>query len=269
MHAKNLTTNLSYATITSPMSRTVLITGGTAGIGQACARLFAENGWRIIVTGRRQERLDELAKELSDSGVEVHTLCFDIQDHTATKAAIESLPDNWSSIDALINNAGLALGKELFYEGSPDDWDTMIDTNIKGLLYMSRCVAPQMVKRGSGHIINLGSIAGKEAYKGGAVYNATKFAVDALTKAMRIDLLEHSVRVTSICPGAVETEFSTVRFKGDESHAKSVYEGYQPLRPEDIADAVWYAASRPDHVNINDMLIMPTAQANTTHLHKQ
>lgn len=247
------------------MPKTILITGATAGIGAATAKAFAADGHRLIVTGRRQERLNELQKNLP---TEVRTLCFDIQDQTATKQAINTLPDEWKTIDSLVNNAGLALGVSTLQDGDASDWDTMIDTNIKGLLYISQVVIPLMIKKKQGHIINLSSIAGKEVYKGGNVYCATKHAVDALNKAMRIDLLEHGIRVTSINPGKVETEFSIVRLKGDTEKAKKEYEGYDELRAEDIAEAIVWTANRPPHVNINELIIMPTAQANTTHLFK-
>ena len=251
------------------MSQIALITGATSGIGKACAHKFAQEGYNVIITGRRKERLEELAQELSRNGIEVLPLCFDVQKSEEVRQAIDGLNEKWNNIDVLVNNAGLAITTSPIYEGEVGDWDQMIDTNIKGLLYMTKAISPCFLQKKSGHIINLGSIAGKEAYKGGAVYNATKFAVDALTKAMRIDFLEHNVKVTSICPGLVETEFSLVRFKGDKEKADAVYQGYEPLKPEDIADAVWFAASRPPHVNINDLLIMPTAQANTSHLVKR
>ncbi|OIO55037.1 NAD(P)-dependent oxidoreductase [Candidatus Peregrinibacteria bacterium CG1_02_54_53] len=249
------------------MAQSALITGATSGIGKACALLFARNGYNVIITGRRKDRLSVLEKELKKCDVQVLSLCFDVCDRKAVFKNLESLPKAWQSVDVLVNNAGLALGKSPIYEGETKDWDAMIDTNIKGLLYVTRAISPFLLKRKKGHIINIGSIAGKEVYKGGAVYNATKFAVDALTKAMRIDYLEHNIRVTSICPGKTETEFSLVRFKGDAQRAKTVYEGYKPLTAEDIAEAVWFAASRPEHVTINDMLIMPTAEANTVYFH--
>lgn len=255
--------------IQCPPMPTTLITGATSGIGEATARTFAAEGWNLIITGRRQERLDTLAEDLRKEGVDVLPLCFDIQDKDHVTAAIEGLSDEWKTIDVLINNAGLALGKSPIQDGDVDDWDTMIDTNVKGLLYVSRAVMPLLIERGKGHIINLCSIAGKEAYKGGAVYNATKFAVDALSKAMRIDMVEHGIKVTNICPGNVETEFSQVRFKGDPDKAKAPYEGYDPLIAQDIADVIWFCASRPEHVNINDIVVMPTAQANTVHIHRK
>lgn len=245
-----------------------LITGATAGIGEATARLLTKNGYDVIIAGRRKERLTKLAKELEKTGVRVHSLCFDVRDQKAVEQAIRGLPDDWKDIDVLVNNAGLALGKSPIQEGDPNDWDTMIDTNIKGLLYVAHAVIPSMTKRKAGHIVNIGSIAGKEVYKGGAIYNATKFAVEAISKGMRIDLLPYNIRVTNLCPGNTETEFSLVRFKGDAKTAKDVYKGFTPLRAEDIADAILWTITRPPHVCINDMLIMPTAQANTVHLHK-
>ena len=247
------------------MRKIVLVTGATAGIGKAVAEIVAKNGHNLILTGRRKDLLDELKNEL---GVkyksDVLTLNFDIRDRQQTEDAINNLPKSWENIDALINNAGLSLGLTPIQEGMVDDWDQMIDTNIKGLLYITRKVAPLMVKRNSGHIVNISSIAAKELYEGGNVYCATKHAVDALTKGMRIDLVKHNIKVTSISPGMVETEFSIVRFKGDQTRADKVYEGLIPLNADDVAEAVWFALSRPAHVNINDMLIMPTAQANIT-----
>ena len=247
----------------------VLVTGATAGIGKATALRFAKEGWNTIITGRRADRLEELAKEIEALGVKVLPLVFDVCDQSAVEAAVNNLPDEWSMIDVLVNNAGLAAGKDLIHEGSIEDWDRMIDTNIKGLLYVTRTVLPGMVERKSGHIINLSSIAGKEVYPMGNVYCATKHAVDALTKGMRIDLLDHNIRVTSVDPGRVETEFSIVRFKGDTETAKTEYEGYQPLDAADIADAIWWAASRPEHVNVNDVLVMPFAQGAGVHWKKK
>lgn len=251
------------------MSKTALITGATAGIGQATAELFAKEGYDVIVTGRRQERLQELKNAIEkEHGTRVLPLCFDVRDRKAVETAIGTLPADWQAIDVLVNNAGLALGTEAIQDGNPADWDVMIDTNIKGLLYVSHTVFPYMIQRQQGHIINLSSIAGKEAYKGGNVYNATKFAVDALNKGMRIDLLDHNIRVTSINPGKVDTEFSEVRFKGDQDRAAAEYAGYESLHAADVAEAIVWAATRPPHVNINELIIMPTAQANTVHLKK-
>ena len=247
------------------MTKISLITGATSGIGKACAERFAKEGYNVIITGRRDERLQSLKKELENAfNIEVHPLSFDIREREAVEKAVTSLPENWQKVDVLVNNAGLALGLSPIHEGNTDDWDTMIDTNIKGLLYISKQVANLMVKNGHGHIIHIGSIAGRESYANGNVYCATKHAVDGLTKAMRIDLLPHNIKVTQIAPGAVETEFSEVRFKGDKQRAAGVYNGFKPLTGTDIADAVYYAASLPLHVNINDLLIMPMAQANAT-----
>lgn len=248
---------------------TVLITGATSGIGKATAFKFAEKGYRILITGRRQNRLLELKEKLIHHfNVDVLDLCFDIRDNKQVTDVIKQLKPEWKKIDVLINNAGLAVGTDKIHEGNIDDWERMIDTNIKGLLYISRAVMPIMIAKKKGHIINIGSIAGKEVYPNGNVYCATKHAVDALTKAMRIDAVEHHIRVTQIAPGAAETEFSIVRYKGDQEKAQNVYQGFTPLKAEDIAEAIWFASSLPPHVNINDMTIMPTAQANTTTFHK-
>lgn len=243
------------------MNRIILITGATAGFGRATALLFAEKGYDVIITGRRKERLDNLAKELAQYNIKVLPLCFDVRNSDEVEAAVGSLPEEWKQVDILINNAGLAVGLEKIDAGIADDWNRMIDTNIKGLLYVTRAVAPLMVARGKGHIINIGSIAGKAAYEGGNVYCATKAAVDSLTKSIRIDLLKHNIRVTQIAPGMAETEFSVVRFKGDEERAKNVYKGMEALTSEDIAEVIWFCASRPDHVCINDLVITPTRQA--------
>ena len=245
------------------MRKIALITGATAGIGTATAEILAKNGYNLIITGRRKELLNELKNEL---GVkyksDVLCLCFDIRDRKQTEDAIDKLPKAWKNIDALVNNAGLAVGLLPIQEGIVDDWEQMIDTNIKGLLYITRKVVPIMIKRNSGHIVNISSIAGKEVIENGNVYNATKHAVDGLTKAMRIDLVKHNIKVTSISPGMVETEFSIVRFKGDKDRADKIYEGMTPLNADDVAEAIWFAISRPPHVNINDILITPVAQAN-------
>lgn len=248
----------------------VLITGATSGIGKACAMQFAENGYSLILTGRRQDRLEKLQNELVDQfKVAVEIRKFDVRDSKETEQSIESLPAIVKeNIEILINNAGLAVGRGSIDDGLLDDWNRMIDTNIKGVLHVTRAVVPYLKANKRGHIINLGSIAGKEVYPGGNVYCATKHAVDALSKAMRIDLLPFSIKVTNIAPGAVETEFSIVRFKGDESIAKSVYEGFTPLQAKDIADSIYFVASRPKHVNINDLVIMPTAQASSQNLFK-
>lgn len=241
------------------------ITGATAGIGKASAELFAKNGYNLIITGRRKERLDAFSSELKNTyKIDVLTLNFDVRNLKEVETAIQSIPEKWQQINVLLNNAGLAVGLNSIQEGVVDDWERMIDTNVKGLLYMTRTIAPIMVKNGYGHIINIGSIAGKEVYANGNVYCATKHAVDALNKGMRIDLLPHNIKVTAINPGMVETEFSIVRFKGDDERAKNVYKGLQPLLPEDIAETVYWVATRPAHVNINDIVIMPTVQANAT-----
>lgn len=244
------------------MERTVLITGATSGIGAATARLLAQNGFRIIITGRREGRLKLLKDELiTDYNAEVYSLNFDIRDNESTTAAFNSLPESFTRIDILVNNAGLAAGLSTIQEGTISDWEQMIDTNIKGLLYISRLVSPGMVARKNGHIINISSIAGRETYPKGNVYCATKHAVESLTKAMRIDMLSYGIKVSSISPGAVNTEFSRVRFKGDQKRADAVYDGFEPLLAKDIAEAILFVVTRPPHVNIDDILIMPTAQA--------
>jgi len=245
------------------MAKIALITGATAGIGEACAHLFAREGYDLILTGRRQDRLDQLAQNLNNTyNVRIAVAAFDIRSKEHVTHHLETLPPEMKLVDVLVNNAGLSQGLDPIQNGNTDDWDTMIDTNIKGLLYVSKIVSNWMITNGRGHIINLGSIAGKNVYTNGNVYCATKAAVDALNQGMRLDLLPHGIKVTAIHPGAVETEFSEVRFKGDKERAKKVYEGFTPLSAEDVADAIWYVASRPAHVNVNDMLLMPTAQAN-------
>jgi 3-hydroxy acid dehydrogenase/malonic semialdehyde reductase len=253
------------------MEKFVFITGATSGFGEACAKIFAKNGWNLILTGRREERLNDLCAQLKENyPIDVLTLCFDVRIEEEVFKAVESLPETVrSKIHILINNAGLAVGRGPIYEGLIDDWDRMVDTNIKGLLYVTRAVVPFLKKNKQGHIFNIASIAGKEVYPGGNVYCATKHAVDALSKAMRIDLVEYGIKVTNIAPGAAETEFSIVRFKGDEKTAKSVYMGFEPLIAEDIADSVYFVATRPAHVTINDLTIMPTAQASATVIHKK
>jgi 3-hydroxy acid dehydrogenase/malonic semialdehyde reductase len=241
------------------------ITGATAGIGKSTADIFAKNGYDIIITGRRKDRLDAFAAQLKNTyKIEVLSLNFDVRNLKEVQAAVESIPENWKKINVLVNNAGLAVGMSSIQEGVVDDWERMIDTNIKGLLYITRTLAPLMIANGFGHIVNLGSIAGKEVYANGNVYCATKHAVDALSKSMRIDLLPHHIKVTAIHPGMVETEFSIVRFKGDEDRAQNVYKGMKPLSPDDIAETIYWTASRPAHVNINDIIIMPAVQANAT-----
>lgn len=249
------------------MNPIVLITGATSGIGMACAERFAANGYQLIICGRRQERLDALKASLQQQhAVKIYTLSFDVQDKLAVQQAIAALPLEWQKIAILVNNAGLSLGLDPIQEGNIEDWEVMIDTNVKGLLYVSRAVMPLMVTQKAGHIVNIGSIAGKETYANGNVYCASKHAVDSLNKAMRIDLLPHAIKVTAIHPGAVETEFSAVRFKGDQERAKNVYLGFEPLIGKDIADAIYYCVTLPQHVTINELTIMPTAQANTSHL---
>ena len=252
------------------MSKIVLVTGATSGIGKAIARKFAENGHNLILAGRRKLLLDELAKDLILSHqVDVLPLCFDVRKYSEAELAVTTLPEKWRKIDILVNNAGLAAGLHPIHEGIPDDWERMIDTNVKGLLYMTRLVSPLMVKRRQGHIINIGSVAGREVYPMGNVYCGSKSAVDAITKGTRIDLLAHHIKVTQIAPGAAETEFALVRFKGDKERADNVYKGFKPLTGEDIADVVYYVTTLPEHVNINDLVIMPTAQASTMHFHKK
>lgn len=249
------------------MKRTVLITGASSGIGEACARVLAgEGSYRLLLCARRVERLDNLKKAILTAypATKVYTFELDVRDRMQVESTIENLPDAWKNIDILINNAGLSQGLDPIQDGDPDDWDRMIDTNVKGLLYVTKAVTPLLKKSAHAHIINLGSIAGKEVYPNGNVYCATKHAVDALNKAMRIDLLPFGIKVTAINPGMVETEFSEVRFKGDKERAKAVYQGLTPLCGDDIAEVIAFVLSRPAHVNINDLLIMPTAQANGT-----
>lgn len=250
------------------MRKIVLITGATSGIGEACARKFAQGGYDVIITGRRAQLLANLKKELEAEGVRVLALAFDVRNRNAATAAINSLPLEWQQIDVLINNAGLALGLEPEYEGSFEDWETMIDTNIKGLLTMTRLVVPRMVKRDSGHVINIGSVAGDAAYAGGNVYCGTKAAVKTITDGLRIDLAHTSVRVTNVKPGLVETHFSNVRFHGNDARAEKVYEGVKPLTGADIAEVVFYAASAPAHVQIAEVLVLATHQANGSVLYR-
>jgi 3-hydroxy acid dehydrogenase/malonic semialdehyde reductase len=247
------------------MAKIALITGATSGIGEACANLFASEHYDLVLTGRRTDRLEKLAEKLSNEHkVEIVIAAFDVRDREQVVSKLEALPAKWKRVDVLVNNAGLSQGLDPIQNGSYDDWDTMIDTNIKGLLYVSKAVSNWMITNKFGHIINLGSVAGKEVYPNGNVYCATKFAVDALNKAMRIDLLPYGIKVTGIHPGAVETEFSEVRFKGDKERAKKVYDGFEPLVAADIAETIWFAVSRPAHVNINELTVMPTAQASAT-----
>jgi 3-hydroxy acid dehydrogenase/malonic semialdehyde reductase len=247
--------------------RTVFITGASSGIGAACAKVLAKEGnYRLLLCARREDRLAQLKEELQQlvAEVEVHTFVLDVRNKEEVFTAIDNLPQEWKNIDVLINNAGLSQGLDPIQDGDTDDWDRMIDTNVKGFLYVSKAVTPLLKQSSNAHIINLGSIAGKEVYPNGNVYCATKHAVDALNKAMRIDLLPFGIKVTAINPGMVETEFSEVRFHGDKDRAKSVYNGLVPLSGEDIAETIAFVLSRPAHVNINDLLIMPTAQANGT-----
>jgi len=248
------------------MRKTVLITGATSGIGEATAIKFAEATCRLIITGRRKDRLNDLTEHLvQEYGIDVLPLCFDVRDIRQVEKCLGNLPDEWQKIDILVNNAGLAAGLGHIDEGDRDDWDRMIDTNVKGLLYVTRTIVPGMVSRQSGHIINISSIAGKEVYENGGVYCASKHAVDALSKGMRIDLLKHGIRVTNIAPGMVETEFSLVRFRGDRERADAIYKGIRALKGEDVAEVIFYCASLPDHVCINDLVITPTAQAGVNH----
>ncbi len=252
------------------MKKTALITGATSGLGRAIALRLAKEGYNVIITGRRKERLEELEKEIEVKyESKVYSLCFDVRVYDEVKKSIESLPQEWRTIDILVNNAGLAAGLAPIQEGEIADWEQMIDTNIKGLLYITRTVSPSMVSRKSGHVVNIGSVAGRGVYPNGAVYCATKYAVKALSEGMRMDFLPYNIRVTQISPGAVETEFSLVRFKGDQNRADQVYAGYENLVADDIADAVYYAVSQPPHVDIQDMLVMPTAQASGSMFHKE
>lgn len=247
----------------------ILITGATAGIGEAAAHLFAKNKWNLIITGRRKERLEKLENELKSAyNIDVLSLCFDVRNLEEVQNAIHTLDERWKAIDVLLNNAGLAAGRGPINEGSYEDWNQMIDTNVKGLLYMIREISPMMIARKKGHIINVASLAGWETYAGGNVYCGTKHAVRAITRSARIDLVQYNIKVSAISPGAVETEFSLVRFKGDRQKADSMYEGYVPLKAEDVANSIYFMATQPAHINIEEILIQPTAQANTTLTHK-
>jgi len=251
------------------MQKTIFITGATSGFGKACAYAFASDHHRLILTGRRLDRLEKEAGILREkNSIEVLTLNFDVRDRKAVQLAVESIPAGWRNIDILINNAGLAAGSDPLQDGNIDDWEAMIDTNVKGLLYVTKNIFPLLLQSECPHIVNLGSIAGKEVYPNGNVYCATKFAVDALTRGMRIDMLSHGIKVSQVAPGAAETEFSQVRFKGDMNAAADVYKGFAPLQAEDIAAAVIWITGLPAHVNINDMVIMPTAQASPRNIHK-
>jgi NADP-dependent 3-hydroxy acid dehydrogenase YdfG len=249
------------------MKSTVLITGASAGIGAACARAFAAQGARLVLAARRVERMRELAAELE--GADVHLVELDVRDSGAVAATLGALPAAWAEIDVLVNNAGLGRGVEKVHEGTVEGWDEMVDTNVKGLLYVTRAVTPSMVARGRGHVVNIGSVAGHEVYPGGAVYCATKHAVGAITRGMRMDLLGTGVRVTTVDPGMVETEFSVIRFHGDEERAKKVYANMTPLTPDDVADAVVWAATRPPRVNIDEIILKPTDQASATLVHRR
>lgn len=250
------------------MRKTALITGASSGIGRATARIFADNGINLIICGRRKERLEKLQKQLR-AKVDIHVLDFDIRDKSAVFKAYDSLPEEFSIIDILINNAGNAHGLSPIDQGDIDDWDAMMDINVKGLLYISKAIIPSMIKNNTGQIINIGSTAGKEVYPGGNVYCASKHAVDAINQAMRIDLNQYGIRVGAINPGLVETEFSEVRFKGDRDRAKQVYQGYTPLTAEDVAEIIYFTVSRPAHVNIADLIVMPTDQASSTIVNKK
>ncbi len=251
------------------MQKTILVTGATSGFGKAIAEKFASEKWNCIITGRRKEKLDELASSLNNTyGVKVLPLVFDVQDREAVFNHLSNLPAEWQSIDVLVNNAGLALGRDSFDTANLNDWETMIDTNVKGVMYVTKAVLPYLTERKKGHIINIGSTAGKEVYKDGNAYCASKHAVDALSKAMRMDLLPYQIKVTVIHPGAAETEFSLVRFKGDENKAELVYDGYKALQANDIADIAYYTANLPKHVCINDLVVTCLAQANSFYLHK-
>ena len=251
------------------MNKTVLITGATSGIGEACARKYAADGDRLILTGRRADRLNALKTELEkDFSTEILALIFDVQDKKAVDKNLGTLPTEWQKIDLLINNAGLAAGKDSFENADINDWETMLNTNVHGLLYVSKQIIPLMITNKKGHVVNIGSIAGKEVYENGNVYCTSKFAVDAISKSMRIDLLKHSIKVTCIHPGAVETEFSLVRFKGDENKAAATYNGMVPLSGNDIADSIFYCTQLPDHVCINELNITPTQQANAYYTHR-
>lgn len=246
----------------------VLVTGATSGIGEGCARRFAEGGYNVIITGRNEEKLARLKQDLEKQGARVLSLAFDVRDRKAAEAAVNNLSEEWKNIDVLINNAGLARGLEPEYQGDFDDWDQMIDTNIKGLLTMTRLIVPGMVERNHGHIINIGSVAGDAAYAGGNVYCATKAAVKAITDGLRIDVADTKLRVTNIKPGLVETNFSNIRFHGDTQRADNVYKGITPLTGSDIADVAFYAASAPEHVQIAEVLVLATHQANGTVIHR-
>lgn len=253
----------------STNSKIALVTGASSGIGQATAYIFAEHGYDLFLIARREDRLVEIKEELERKfSIKVFCLTLDLRDRKALENAWQTVPNEWKKIEVLVNNAGLSLGLEPFFDGNVDDWENMIDTNIKSLLYVSKIVANEMIKNAKGHIINIGSIAGKESYPNGNVYCSTKAAVDSLTKSMRMDLVTKGIKVSAVHPGAVETEFSVVRFKGDQERADNVYKGFEPLVAQDIADVIYFMASRPAHVNVQDVLVMPTAQAAATIINK-
>ncbi|HRP31426.1 MAG TPA: SDR family NAD(P)-dependent oxidoreductase [Agriterribacter sp.] len=252
------------------MRKIVFITGATSGFGEACALKFAEAGYNTIITGRRKDRLHALKQTLEEKfNVQVLPLAFDVSNRQETFKSINEIPDNWRHIHLLINNAGLALGRDFFEEADIDEWDTMLDTNVKGLLYVSKAILPFMIAQGKGHIINLGSVAAKEVYERGNVYCASKFAVEAISRSMRIDFLRHQIKVTTIHPGAAETEFSLVRFKGNAAQADAVYQGFKPLTANDVAEVIYYCTTVPDHVCINDLVICPVQQASAIYFHKE
>ncbi|MCB0722152.1 MAG: SDR family NAD(P)-dependent oxidoreductase [Ignavibacteriae bacterium] len=250
------------------LNKTVLITGATSGIGRSAVYLLAEHGANIIIAGRRKDRLDEAASELNKSGVKVYIMQLDVRNYDDVEKAINELPDEWKKIDILINNAGLSRGLNKIHEGVLDDWEEMIDTNVKGLLYVSKCVIPLMLERNSGHVVNIGSIAGHEVYPAGNVYCATKHAVDAITKGMRMDLNGTGVKVTTIDPGLVETEFSNVRFRGDDERAKTVYKGMTPLTPDEVAEAILFAVTCSENMVVAEMILLPKDQASSTMVHR-
>lgn len=251
------------------MQKTILITGATSGFGEAAARIFAENGHNIIITGRRESRLNKLSAELQQQNVKVLPLCFDVCDKAAVNRIFADLPKAWQVIDVLVNNAGLASGLGHWQDGDTADWDKMIDTNVKGLLYVSKAAIPFLMRSKNGHIINIGSTAGKEVYENGNVYCASKHAVNAISQAMRIDLLKDGIKVTQICPGMAETEFSEVRFHGDKEKAKKVYEGFEVMNARDVAEVIYYTTTLPAHVCINDLVLTATAQANSFYTNRQ
>ncbi|CAA9590175.1 Short-chain dehydrogenase [uncultured Synechococcales cyanobacterium] len=253
----------------SIQGQVALVTGASSGIGAACAKMFAAAGVKLILAARRRERLEALATQLQELGTEIHLLTLDVRDRTAVASALQALPEPWSKVDILINNAGLSRGLDKLYEGSISDWEEMLDTNVKGLLYLTRFLVPGMVQQGRGHVVNIGSIAGHQTYPKGNVYCASKAAVRAISEGLKQDLLGTPVRVTVVDPGLVETEFSDIRFRGDQERAKTVYAGLAPLTPEDVADVVLYCVTRPPHVNVSEVLVLPTDQAGATLVNRQ